>query len=390
MFGFIYWDPNPTVFNFALPLINRPLMWYGILFALGFVVGYLIFRYCWLRYLLFSPRFYKRDIRCWAVFLQKKHRSCYLQALFKTFPQQVQRFCQEQPYKEVVSEEIKDKVIHCVNYAVDHPINFPKPPKIELPLLHFAKRYMSVFQIEKLRSFLEIDVYLQPWILSFKKRNSIVIERLTTYLIIGMLIGAKLGDFVFYQGWRGSLQNLLGVFAFWEAGLASHGAALGILAALWLFCHRYHLITLHVLDVVAIPIPLVGAFIRLGNFINQEILGIPTDVPWGVIFLHPVGSNTIVPRHPVQLYEACSYAALTAFLFFLWRKEPSLSHRGRITGWFFISVFSTRFLLEFFKEEQSTYLLYSQLKMGQVLSIPFIVFGAWLLYYSRKKVFRRA
>lgn len=389
MFGFIYWDFNPTVFNFALPLINRPLMWYGLLFALGFVVGYFIFRYCWLRYLLFSPRFYKNDICCWSAFLQKKHKSCYLQALFKTFPQQVQKFCQE-PHKGVVSEEIRDKVIQSVNYAVDHLINFPKPPKIDFSLLHFAKRYMSVFQIEKLRSFLEMDVYLQPWVLSFRKRNSIIIERLATYLIVGMLIGAKLGDFIFYQGWRGSLQNLLGIFAFWEAGLASHGAALGILAALWLFCHRYHLITLHVLDVVAIPIPLVGAFIRLGNFINQEILGIPTTVPWAVVFLHPVGSNAIVPRHPVQLYEACSYAALTAFLFFLWKKEPFLAHRGRITGCFFISVFSTRFLLEFFKEEQSAYLLYSQLKMGQILSIPFIVFGIWLLYHSRKKVFRRA
>lgn len=389
MFGLIYWDPNPTVFNFALPLINRPLMWYGVLFALGFVIGYCIFRYCWLRYLLFLPRFYKGDICCWPAFLQKKHSSCYLHALFKTFPQQIQRLCQE-PNKGVVSEEIKDKVIHLVNHAVDHPINFPKPPKIELSLLRFAKRYMNIFQIEKLRSFLEMDVYLQPWIVSFRKRNSVVIERLATYLIIGMLIGAKLGDFIFYQEWNGSLQNLLGIFAFWEAGLASHGAALGILASLWLFCHRYHLIALHVLDLVAIPIPLVGAFIRLGNFINQEILGIPTDVPWGVVFLHPVGSNAIVSRHPVQLYEACSYAALTAFLFFLWKKEPFLTRKGRITGCFFISVFSTRFLLEFFKEEQSAYFLYSQLKMGQILSIPFIVFGAWLLYYSRRKVFRRA
>jgi phosphatidylglycerol---prolipoprotein diacylglyceryl transferase len=205
-----------------------------------------------------------------------------------------------------------------------------------------------------------------------------------------MLIGAKLGDFIFYQNWRITLQNFWAVFAFWEAGLASHGAALGILGALWLFCHRHHLRTLCVLDLVVIPTPLVGAFIRLGNFINQEILGIPTDVPWGVVFLHPVGSNIIVPRHPVQLYEACSYVVVTVFLFLLWRKEPSLAHRGRVTGWFFVSVFSIRFLLEFFKEEQSVYLLHSQLKMGQVLSIPFIVFGIWLLYRSRKKAFHRA
>lgn len=388
MFGFIYWDPSPAVFNFALPLINRPLMWYGVLFALGFVVGYCIFRYCWLRYLLFSCKFHKQDISCWTLFLRKKHSS-YLQALFKTFPSQVQKFCQEQPFPENVPEGIKNTVIHAINYTVEHPIDFSNPPKVDPALLRFIKRYMSVFQIEKVRSFLQMDVRLQPWILAFKKRNCIIIERLTTYLIVGMLLGAKLGDFIFYQNWRIVLQNLQAIFAFWEAGLASHGAALGILCALWLFCYRYKLIALHVIDLVVIPTPLAGSFIRLGNFVNQEILGVPTDLPWGVVFLHPVGSNAIVPRHPVQLYEACCYAFLTGFLFLLWKKDPSLTSKGRITGWFFISVFSIRFILEFFKEEQSTHLLYSQLKMGQILSIPFILFGIWILYQSRKRAFRK-
>ena len=365
-------------------------MWYGVLFALGFVVGYYFFRYCWLRYLLFSCEFHKQDIRCWSLFLQNKHRSSYLQALFKTFPLQVQKFCQEQPFSENTPEEIKDAVMHTINYTVEHPIDFSNPTKVDPVLLRFAKRYMNGFQLEKVRSFLEMDMHLQPWILPFKKRSNIIIEKLTTYLIVGMLLGAKLGDFIFYQNWRMVLQNIQAVFAFWEAGLASHGAALGILGALWLFCYRYKLTTLHVIDLVVIPTPLVGAFIRLGNFINQEILGIPTDLPWGVVFLHPVGSNAIVPRHPVQLYEACCYACLTLFLFLLWKKEPSLAHKGRITGWFFISVFSTRFILEFFKEEQSAYLLYSQFTMGQLLSIPFIALGVWLLYRSGKRVFHKA
>ncbi len=249
---------------------------------------------------------------------------------------------------------------------------------------------MSTFQLERVRSFFKVDTYLQPWILPFRKRNTVIIERLTTYLIIGMLIGAKLGDFIFYQNWTVIYQNPQAIFAFWEAGLASHGAALGILAALWLFCRRYKLITLQLVDLVVIPTPLVGSFIRLGNFVNQEILGVPTDLPWGVVFLHPVGYATIVARHPVQLYEALGYALLTAYLFFLWKKEPSLTHRGRITGWFFIFMFSVRFILEFFKEEQSSYLMYLPLKMGQILSIPFILLGTWFLYRSYKKAFRRA
>ncbi|MGB7128002.1 MAG: prolipoprotein diacylglyceryl transferase [Candidatus Rhabdochlamydia sp.] len=388
MFGFLYWDPNPAVFHFLLPLIHRPLMWYGVLFALGFIVGYFIFRYCWLRYLLFSLKFSKQDIICWSLFLQKKHKSSYLQALFETFPQKVKRFCQQK--QENVPEEIKKEVIQAINHTVSHPIDFPNSSNAEPSLVCFAKKYMSAFQLERVRSFFKVDTYLQPWILPFRKRNTVIIERLTTYLIIGMLIGAKLGDFIFYQNWTVIYQNPQAIFAFWEAGLASHGAALGILAALWLFCRRYKLITLQLVDLVVIPTPLVGSFIRLGNFVNQEILGVPTDLPWGVVFLHPVGSAAIVARHPVQLYEALGYALLTVYLFFLWKKEPSLTHRGRITGWFFISVFSVRFILEFFKEEQSAYLIYLPLKMGQILSIPFILLGTWFLYRSYKKAFRRA
>lgn len=390
MLGFLYWDPNPAVFNFLVPLLNRPLMWYGVLFALGFIVGYFIFRYCLMRSLLFSLKFFKQDIICWPLFLQNKHSSSYLQMLFKTFPLKVKRFCQQKSYQENVPEEIKEEVIQAINHTIEDPIGLSSSPKAESSLICFAKKYKSALQLEKVQSFLEIDTYLQPWILSFKKRNMVLIEKLTTYLIIGMLIGAKLGDFIFYQNWRIILQNPQAIFAFWEAGLASHGALLGGLATLWLFCRKYQLITLNITDLLAIPTPLAGSFIRLGNFINQEILGIPTDLPWGVVFLHPVGSATIVARHPVQLYEAFSYAILTIYLFFLWKKDPSLIHRGRLTGWFLISVFSVRFFLEFFKEEQSTYLLYSQLKMGQVLSIPFILFGVWLLYRSRKTAFYRA
>jgi phosphatidylglycerol---prolipoprotein diacylglyceryl transferase len=389
MFGFLYWDPNPAVFHFLLPLIHRPLMWYGVLFALGFIIGYSIFRYCWLRYLLFSVKFSNRDIICWPLFLQKNHKSSYLQILFGAFPQKVKRFCQQKPYQENVPEEMKKEVIQAINHTVDHPIDLPNPPQAEPSLINFAKKYMSAFQLERVQSFFRVDTWLQPWVLSFRKRNTAVIERLTTYLIIGMLIGAKLGDFIFYQNWMIIYQNPQALFAFWEAGLASHGAALGILVTLWLFCHRYKLNILHIVDLVVIPTPLVGSFIRLGNFVNQEILGVPTDLPWGVIFLHPVGSAAIVARHPVQLYEAFSYAVLTVCLFFLWKKEPSLTHKGRITGWFFLSVFSVRFILEFFKEEQSAYLIYLPLKMGQILSIPFILFGIWLLYRSYKKVFRR-
>ena len=136
------------------------------------------------------------------------------------------------------------------------------------------------------------------------------------------------------------------------------------------------------LDLIVVPVCLTAALIRIGNFMNQEILGTPTQVPWAVIFGHPADHSLPVPRHPIQIYESLFYFALFITLSFLRRniKEP-----GRITGLFFTLLFTFRFFIEFLKSRQSEVLSSSfPLDMGQLLSIPFILFGCYLL--KRRKI----
>ncbi len=128
-----------------------------------------------------------------------------------------------------------------------------------------------------------------------------------------------------------------------------------------------------------IPTALAAVFIRIGNFFNQEILGTPTDLPWGVLFLHPADGGAIVPRHPAQLYEALWYLVTFAILMVYWHGRPPFKVAGRLTGLFLILVFGFRFLIEFLKVEQSVYLSStSLLTMGQWLSLPFVLLGIYL------------
>ncbi len=206
-------------------------------------------------------------------------------------------------------------------------------------------------------------------------------EKISFYVMVGALIGARLGDLFFYQDWHEVVARPLAWIAVWEGGLASHGGAVGILVGLFLFARKYRVPFLTLLGTVVIPTSLAAVCIRIGNFMNQEIVGHPTSVPWGVLFLHPAGGEAPVPRHPVQLYEALLYL----FVFgLLWMRAQALS-RARLAGLFFLLVFGGRFLLERFKVEQSVYLVDGGLfTMGQWLSIPFILLGGWLFF--RKEV----
>jgi len=133
---------------------------------------------------------------------------------------------------------------------------------------------------------------------------------------------------------------------------------------------------------MSIPSALIAVCIRIGNFFNQEILGVPSNVPWAVIFGHPADGSKPVPRHPVQLYEAFFYLAVFGVLWLL-RKKWSSWREGQLAGLFLSVIFSFRFLIEFFKEEQSWWLYGSPITMGQLLSLPFIAFGFYL--FLRRK-----
>jgi prolipoprotein diacylglyceryl transferase len=266
MLSYFYWDPSKALIPWNLPLLGRPLLWYGFLFALGFLIAYGVF----------------------------------------------------------------------------------------LTLL----RHETAKEV--------------------KANSKKIADNLTFYIILGAVIGARLFDVLFYENWKAIEADPWSVIKVWEGGLASHGAVVGILVALAIFQKRHRFCSWgHLLDLLVLPAAVVAFFIRVGNFINQEILGKPTDVPWAVIFGHPADGSFPVPRHPVQLYEAFYYLAIFIMLWAL-RKKWSRWKDGRLCGLFLILIFTFRFFVEFFKEEQSWWLYGSPMTMGQLLSIPFVLFGLYL------------
>lgn len=204
--------------------------------------------------------------------------------------------------------------------------------------------------------------------------------------VIGTIIGARLGH-VFFYGWPYYREHLMEIPKVWEGGLASHGGVIGILVGLafYLRIARRQLSSLTYLDLVdllAIPSALVAVFIRIGNFINQEIVGTPTTMPWGVIFGHPVDGPKGVPLHPVQLYEACWYTVVFLVLYAVWYRKREALPTGTMTGLLFTILFGGRIVLEAFKSTQGTTFFDGYLQTGQLLSVPLVIVGIWLLWRS--------
>ncbi len=252
-------------------------------------------------------------------------------------------------------------------------------PLLDRPILWYGFFFAFGFFIGYL-----LLTYLLRRYESSRKRRIKFAEQITFYTIIGAVIGARLGDVLFYQSWSEIIKDPLSIFAVWQGGLASHGGAVGILIALWILAKKRKIAFWTVVDFVVIPTAIAGVFIRIGNFFNQEILGVPTTVPWAIIFLHPADGGPIAPRHPAQLYEAIAYLCVFAILFIYWHRSRPFQKSGKLTGLFLVLVFSFRFLIEFVKVEQSVHLSASSLlTMGQCLSIPFIALGLWL--FSRRK-----
>jgi len=282
MFGYVKWDPSPAVFDWNLPLLDRPILWYGFFFALGFFLAYFVFR-----------------------------------SLLTTFLK---------------------------SYRVG------------------------------------------------KKEVLKIAEKVCLYVVVGAIVGARLGDVLFYQDLSVYRNDFFGVFRFWEGGLSSHGGVMGILISLWIYCRVYRkkyqmLSWVTMLDLLSIPALLAGGFIRLGNFFNQEIVGKVTTFPLGVIFGHPADGGPIAPRHPVQLYEAVFYFAFFIILWSLRKNIPKMFRIGKTAGLFFMGMFSFRFVVEYVKSPQSVFISNeSLLNMGQWLSIPMFLFGVFLFFREKKSL----
>lgn len=247
----------------------------------------------------------------------------------------------------------------------------------------FGLRYYSVM--------FGLAFYISYLILSkiYAKENVSIqfLNTLSIYVFLGTLIGARLGQVLFYE--FGYFKNhLLEIFLpftinsngnfEWTGyqGLASHGGALGILIALAFYCKKYKQSFLWVIDRLVIVVPLAGFFIRIGNLFNSEIIGKPTNISWAFVF----EKVDFIPRHPAQLYEAICYLIVFFTLWYIYKKRAIQLKRGFLFGLFLVLVFSVRFMIEFLKENQETFESSLLINMGQILSIPFIIIGFYFIF----------
>jgi len=205
-------------------------------------------------------------------------------------------------------------------------------------------------------------------------------------VIVGTVIGARLGHTMIYnpglylsEPWR--------ILYVWKGGLASHGAVVGILLAVWLYARwRPDQSFLWICDRIGMAVPLSGCLIRLGNFFNSELLGRPTEMPWAVVFAR----IDMIPRHPVQLYESLCYLLIFFIQFRFYLKHRDDLPLGMLFGRFFVLVFGARFLMEFFKEEQTIYVTGLPMNMAQFLSIPAVLVGVVIIVLSRRHFLSKA
>jgi len=250
----------------------------------------------------------------------------------------------------------------------------------------FALRYYSLFF---LLAFVSSYIVVKRQFVKHQLDVTLM-DSLTIYVVLGTLIGARLGhcffyDFAYYS--KHPLEIIL-PFTFTPnfhitgfQGLASHGGGIGIMVSLILFSRKFKLKLWFLLDQIALVVPLAGAFIRLGNLMNSEIIGKPSTADWAFVFL----KEDRIPRHPAQLYESIAYFLIFGLVYLLVSKFPRPS--GFYFGLVIFLIFCFRLGIEFIKEDQSAFEAGWWLNMGQLLSIPFILAGLFIMYTkSRKRV----
>ena len=228
-----------------------------------------------------------------------------------------------------------------------------------------------------------------------RKISDDTFEPLFVYCFLGILIGARLGHCIFYQPdyYLSSFEHIIemllpiaftpnGVKMVGYAGLASHGGTIGIFIAIYLYCRKYKVKLLEVVDMICVATPFTAGCIRIGNLMNSEIVGKATGTDWGFIFA-ALGED--FPRHPAQLYEAIAYFAIFIISILIYKKHKDMVGSGFYFGFCLATIFTFRFFVEFCKEVQVDFEEGMALDMGQILSIPFILIGAYLIYRGIKQ-----
>ena len=251
--------------------------------------------------------------------------------------------------------------------------------------------------------FFTLHYYSMMWIIAFllglqimkriyknENQSEESLDSLFIYSVIGIMLGARLGHVIFYQPELFTEDffsiflpvKFKGGFEFTGfMGLASHGAAIAMIISMYLYNKKIlHKTVLWILDRVVIPVASGAVFVRLGNFINSEIIGKPTGTDFGVVFKQ-LGED--FPRHPAQLYEAGSYIFVFLILFYFYWKTKKSEQEGFLFGLFLFLLWTVRFFVEFVKEPQNIERADWLLNTGQLLSIPFILIGLYFMFFYK-------
>lgn len=237
-----------------------------------------------------------------------------------------------------------------------------------------------------------LSISILGWIYKRENIPSEHLDKLSIYGMIGILVGARLGHCLFYEPsyyLSHPLEMILpitfppedGVKFIGYQGLASHGGALGLLIALYFYSRKTKHSMIHTIDLIAVVAALACGFIRLGNFMNSEIIGIPTTKSWGVVFERVDN----IPRHPAQLYEAISYFLIFVIMMILYTRMSDKLKSGFFFGLGLVLCFTARFIIEFVKENQVGFEDGMLFNMGQLLSLPYITLGLGFIVYGLRK-----
>lgn len=212
-------------------------------------------------------------------------------------------------------------------------------------------------------------------------------DDMVVWAVVGIVLGGRLGYVLFYNT-EYYFSHPSQIFHVWEGGMSFHGGMLGFILAFYLFCRKYRVAFFELMDVLALAAPIGLFFGRLANFINGELFGRATDAPWGMIFPH--GGD--VPRHPSQLYEAgLEGIALFLLLFFVGRYTNARKKPGVLCGVFLVGYSLSRMFVECFREPDAQLgFFFAFVTMGQLLSIPMLVYGLYLLWRPKPKPISKA
>ncbi|WP_321308969.1 prolipoprotein diacylglyceryl transferase [Marinifilum fragile] len=266
-------------------------------------------------------------------------------------------------------------------------INWNPDPEI-INILGISIRYYSLLFL----SGILLSITVLKWIFKQEKLPEANLEKLSMYGVIGILLGARLGHCLFYEPsyyFNHPLEIILpiqftsgdGIEFTGYRGLASHGGALGLIIALFIYSGKTKHAILDTIDLIAVVTGLGAGFIRLANLMNSEIVGMPSTKPWAFVFER----IDTIPRHPAQLYEAICYFLIFAFMLFLYKTKRTQLKNGVFFGTVLFLIFTARFFIEFVKENQVAFESGMQFNMGQLLSIPYIIVGLGFIAYGISK-----